>query len=399
MTGARSREGLGRTPLIWLRYAQLGIVAFVIDGYAPTVQLLARDLDIPMALASLHATAFGTGFIVGALVAPALARRATRARSIVIGSAGIALGLGCYLMASHLALTLLGIGLTGAFATLVQSNAFADLSDQPPVVRARLLNEGSALSQIAGVTAPVLVGIASASMFGWRAGLAMAFVLVAGSLIANTLTSRRAAAAPPAAASGEPGPRASFVIVWMGTILVLGIEFATALWAPVWLHDAGGVDLALATASPTFMLLGMVIGRLALSRSPSRISQDALLLGSILLSIAGFFVLWLSPSSISGLAALFVIGLGVGGQFPLSLARLVTASNHRADTAAAASTMALGLAIAAGPAALALAEQLLGLGSAMLLIPAFGVAAIVLVLASSFDLPRNAARTQTRGAS
>lgn len=388
MTDTRFAGTVKRTPVTWLRYAQLGIVAFVIDGYAPTVQLLARDLDIPMGLASLHATAFGAGFIVGALIAPTLARRINRARSILIGSVGIAVGLGCYLLGSHLTITLIGIGLTGVFATLVQSNAFADLSDNPLAVRARLLNEGSALSQIAGLTAPVLVGIASASVLGWRAGLAVAFVLVVGSLTVNAITEHHGAKAQPPIVEGVPRSSDSFVLVWFSTILVLGIEFATALWAPVWLLRAGGVDVALATASPTCMLLGMVISRLVLSRIASRASQDALLIGSVMLSVVGFAALWLGPSLILGLIALFVIGLGVGGQFPLSLARLVTASNHRADTAAAASTFALGLAIAAGPACLALVEQMVGLRAAMLMIPAFGVAAIVLVLASAFDLPR-----------
>lgn len=388
MTDARFAGTVRRTPVTWLRYAQLGIVAFVIDGYAPTVQLLARDLDIPIGLASLHATAFGSGFIVGALIAPALARRISRARSILTGSVGVAVGLGCYLLGGHLAITLIGIGLTGIFATLVQSNAFADLSDNPLAVRARLLNEGSALSQIAGLTAPVLVGIASASVLGWRVGLAVAFVLVVGSLTLNAVTQRRGVQAQPPVVEGLPGSRDSFVIVWFSTILVLGIEFATALWAPVWLLHSGGVDVALATASPTCMLLGMVVSRLVLSRIASRTSQDALLIGSVLLSIVGFVALWLGPSLILGFGALFVIGLGVGGQFPLSLARLVTASNHRADTAAAASTFALGLAIAAGPACLALVEQVVGLRAAMLMIPAFGVAAVVLVLASTFDLPR-----------
>lgn len=381
-----------RAPVTWLRYAQLGIVAFVIDGYAPTIQLLAHDLDIPIGVATLHATAFGIGFIIGALGAPALAHRINRARSIQLGSIGIGVGLSCYLLGSHIALTLIGIGLTGIFATLVQSNAFADLSDRGPAVRARLLHEGSALSQIAGLTAPVIVGTASASVLGWRAGLAMIFALVLGSLVASVITQRRGAGAQQETDDGEPALRASFVIVWLSTILVLGIEFATALWAPVWLHHAGGVDLSLATASPTCMLLGMVIGRLVLSRVGSRTSQDVLLISSVLLSIAGFVVLWLAPSVIVGVGSLFVIGLGVGGQFPLSLARLVTASNHRPDTAAAASTFALGLAIAAGPACLALAEQMLGLQTAMLLIPALGVGAIVLVLASSFGLPRDVRR-------
>lgn len=390
MTDARLAGSARRTPVTWLRYAQLGIVAFLIDGYAPTVQLLARDLDIPVGLASLHATAFGSGFIVGAFLAPALARRINRARSILVGSIGIAVGLGCYLLGGHLAITLIGIGLTGAFATLVQSNSLADLSDNPLAVRARLLNEGSALSQIAGLTAPVLVGIASASMFGWRVGLGVAFVLIAGTLVMHAVTGRRVVESQPAVTESAPVSSSSFAIVWFSTILVMGIEYATALWAPVWLLHSGGVDVALATASPTCMLLGMVVSRLMLSRLAERASQDALLIGSVVLSIAGFAALWLGPSLILGYAALFVIGLGVGGQFPLSLARLVTASNHRPDTAAAASTFALGLAIAAGPACLALVEQLVGLQAAMLMIPAFGVVAIVLVLASTTDLPRAA---------
>lgn len=374
-----------RTAQTWIRYGQLGLVAFLIDGYAPTVRLVAGEIDVPMSIAALHGTAFGVGFIFASLLSARLTRRLGRTRAIGLGSIGVCAGTLMYIASPWLVGTLAGMGIAGFFGTLIQSNAYADLADRHQHVRARVLNEAAALSQLAGVLAPFLIGLASVTLWGWRAGLAVVVLLSTTLAVVETWARRGTAGAgePPA---GTPVPITGrlprgFWTVWAAMAAVLGIEFATAMWAPVWLAAHTDIAPALATASPTFMLLGLFVGRLAVSRLAARFSVDALLLCSVAMSVAGFAVFWSSPSWIVALAGLFVTGLGIAGQFPLSLARLIAVSDDRPDEASAFGTLALGIAIAGGPLVLGAVESAAGVALGLAVVPVFAAVTIVLVLA------------------
>jgi fucose permease len=105
-----------------------------------------------------------------------------------------------------------------------------------------------------------------------------------------------------------------------------------------------------------------------------------LLLASIAVSLAGFVVFWTTPIGWLAVTALGVAGLGIAGQFPLSLARLVAASDDRPDDASASASFALGIAIAGAPPLVGALGGLVGVRLGLLLVPALCVVAAALVL-------------------
>ncbi|WP_066522986.1 MFS transporter [Curtobacterium ammoniigenes] len=368
-----------RTGSTWFRYGQLGLVGFVIDGYAPTVRLVARDLHIPVSLASLHATAFGLGFIVASFVAPRLTARVGRITTGWLGAVGLCLGVGLYLLSPVFAGTLAGIGIAGFSGTLVQSSAYAHLSASHGANSPRAMSEGSAVAQATGMFAPVAVGVASTTVLGWRGGLALDIVLVAllGSA-AWALARRRSGgatrgtdAAPVRSMRTQRAGRlpTRFWGVWASVVVVLGIEFCMSVWAPVDLARRPGIADAVATASPAFMLGGMLIGRVAMGRLTQRWPVDVLMVTSIAVSLIGFGLFWAVPIDWVSVVSLAVAGLGIAGQFPLSLARLVAASDGRHDVASAWGTLALGIAIAGAPALLGVLGAAVGVTTGLLLVP------------------------------
>ena len=380
-----------RTPATWIRYGQLGLVAFLIDGYAPTVQLLARDLQVPMEVASLHGTAFGIGFILASFLSASITRRFGRVRTIQTGALGLCLGTLLYVVSPSVTGTLAGIAIAGCFGTLIQSTAFADLADRHGRWARAALNEGSAVSQAAGIAAPILVAAASASVFGWRVGMAVVFLLAAVLGVAEAAAARSAKKAslikePQTATPQRPGKSTRFSprfwIVWGSMTAVLGIEFAMAMWSPVWLVSQSGLSSAVATSGPALMLGGVLLGRFTVSRMAVRWGADVLLIASILVSACGFILFWWTSIPVIALAALAVVGLGIGGQFPLSLARLIASSAGQADRASALGTLALGLAIAGAPLGLGLLQQGLSLSTAFLLVPALAATSLILVVLS-----------------
>lgn len=397
-----------RTGATWFRYGQLGLVAFVIDGYAPTVRLVARELHIPVSLGSLHATAFGVGFIVASLVAPRLTRAVGRIATGWWGALGLCIGVSLYLLSPVFAGTLTGIGIAGFSGTLVQSSAYAHLSESHGVHSPRAMSEGSAMAQAAGVFAPVAVGVASTTVLGWRGGLALDIVLVA--LLASTAwaSARRTGGSqqPTEAAPdrrlphhGDQSLPARFWGVWVSVVVVLGIEFCMSVWAPVELAHRPGFPDALATASPAFMLGGMLIGRTAMGRLTQRWSVDRLLTASIATSLIGFALFWAVPVEWISVCSLTIAGLGIAGQFPLSLARLVAASGARHDSASAWGSLALGIAIAGAPALLGVIGAAVGVTIGLLLVPVLCAVSGVLVLATPTGVPSARAERQHAGVS
>ncbi|MDH2443411.1 MFS transporter [Amnibacterium sp. CER49] len=373
-----------RTGTTWVRYGQLGLVAFVIDGYAPTVRLIGRDLRVPLALAALHATAFGIGFMLGPFATTWLTARVGRVATAWIGAAGLCAGVLLYLAGGVLPVTMLGIAVAGFGGTLVQSAAFADLAVVHGPNGPRALSEGAAVSQAAGVVAPLAVGAASATVLGWRAAFAVVLALAALLGLLGAVGSRRAATAGDGARQSRPAPirrrlPGRFWGVWCSFAVVLGVEFCLSVWAPV-LLAARHVPDALATASLALMLTGIMVGRLLIGPLTRRLRVDVLLLASIAVSLAGFAVFWTATQGWLAVAALGVAGLGIAGQSPLSLARLVAASDDRPDDASASASFALGIAIAGAPPLVGALGDLVGVRVGLLLVPALGVVAAVLVL-------------------
>ncbi|MBF4616031.1 MFS transporter [Curtobacterium sp. VKM Ac-1376] len=372
-----------RSATTWIRYSQLGLVAFVIDGYAPTVRLVARDLHVSTAVASLHATAFGIGFVLAALGSGGAVRRFGRIRVAWVGVGGLCAGVGLYVTGASIILTLVGIAVAGLAGTLVQSAAYADLADVHGPNSPRALSEGSAVSQVAGIIAPVAVGAASVTVLGWRAGLAVVIVLAGAVSLAAAVRH----CAYPVSSSGRRreghGPRGRmsrrFWGVWASFVLVLGIEFCLSVWAPVELSARGDVGDAVATASPAVMLAGMTVGRVAVGALTRHVSVDVLLLTSIAVCVVGFTVFWIAPSGPVAIAALAVVGLGIAGQFPLSLARLIAVSGGRPDDASAWGSLALGVAIAGAPVLLGFLGNVVGVRGGLLLVPALCVVSGALV--------------------
>jgi len=228
---------------IWLRFTQLGVVVFFMDGYAPTLQFLAGDLRISVAQAAFHSTAYGLGLIAGSLSSNALAPRMRTATTLTVGFAGIVIGAGLFVVSPHMIGTLAGIFIAGAFSAITQACIYADLAESAPGRQAKILSEAPAVSQVAGMLAPVVIGIAAATVLGWRAGIGLTILFGAVfSLVEIGRYRRRDRSAPSTAQirlSSRPEVtrlRAKFWLMWASMITVLGIELSLAVWAPVWMR-------------------------------------------------------------------------------------------------------------------------------------------------------------------
>ena len=81
---------------------------------------------------------------------------------------------------------------------------------------------------------------------------------------------------------------------------------------------------------------GVVVGRIVGSRLARRHSPHRLLALALVVTAAGFAILWPAPSPLQALLGLALLGLGIGNLFPLGLTVTVALAPDRAQLATAA---------------------------------------------------------------
>ena len=101
---------------------------------------------------------------------------------------------------------------------------------------------------------------------------------------------------------------------------------------------------------------------------------------------------WLASTPWLAIAGLVVAGLGLGVQYPLSVARAIAIAPGRTDLAATRVSLAAGIASGCAPFLLGFAADRVGTHTACLIVPALIVAAMGLLAVSDWGLPGGARR-------
>lgn len=240
--------------------------------------------------------------------------------------------------------------------------------------RARFMNLMHAAYGIGAAVGPLAVTAAITIGSSWRwayAGLAaMEAVLVCAWARAHR---RFPPLSPAHSCSTVARPR---LLVWMGLgafFFYTGAEVCVASWAASFLRGPGGLSATLAGVAVFMFWAGLAAGRFG--AAGARLEPDAAVRLGVLGAIAGSAVVWLDAGAAPTLAALALLGAGLGPIFPA----LVNLTPSRLGPQRAMNAVGWQLAAAgaggAGLSALAgVVLERVGLG-------AFGPSVLTLVLA------------------
>lgn len=375
---------ISRDRFTWLAYLLLGYYAYLQAALGPVMPFLRTDLHINHTVGSLHVSAFALGMIVAGMLGDRLARRFGRRRIFWGGAAGMALGAVCLALARTATLTIPAALLMGALGSLLLILIQSTLADRHGAGRAIALTEANVVASICAGLAPVLVGTFQRSGVGWRGALFVSVAVVAllalyGRNIALPVQGLAGRGGHEAATTGGAGrERALPPIFWAYWVLVLfcvAIEWCVVVWSADFLHDAGGLSAVDAASVLGVFFVAEVIGRALGSRMTHRRSSISLLLLALLITLAGFPLLWLAPVAPLRVAGLIVTGLGVANLFPLTLAAATGVSPRNADRASSRIALAAGIAIFTAPLLLGRLADTVGIQHA------FGIIAVLVMLA------------------
>jgi MFS family permease len=228
------------------------------------------------------------------------------------------------------------------------------------------------------VLVPLAIGLGVAVGVGWRLVAVPALLLIGTAAAASW-----GRAARPQGQSPAHGhlPR-TYWLPWSVVALVVCIEFGVLFWAATMVERSTGVSLAEATLTISVFLAGAVLARTAVSFAPAlaRIEPMRMIRASLGLVVFGTLAVWASPSYEVSLAAMLVGGVGLGVLYPVTASVTLATATAQPGLASTRLVLATALALLVSPFVLGVAADLFGVVTAWLLIPAIGIATLLLTL-------------------
>lgn len=377
-----ARTRVVRDRLTLTLYGPYTVWGWLLYSFNPSVPLLGRDLRVSDALVGLHGTAMAAGGLAAAFLAPRAVLWWGRRRAILGALAVVVVGVVGLLTGPALAWTLTAMLVLSLGGNVLISATQVGLALHQGPAASAAISEGNAVGSGVGLLGPLAVGAAVAVGWGWRPGvlvtaaLAVVVVVLVARLPESESLPRRAV---PVVAHGDAAPtrrrRGAAAIMFVGGVVAaVAVENATTYWSTKLVIDRTGAGAGIAAAATAGLVAGMTLIRLIVGPLSLRLAPARLLVAGFLFTVVGWAVLWTTTSTGVALAGLVLAGLGLGVQYPLSIALLLAASPGHSDRAQGDATLWGSLSIGVAPFLLGWLSDQVGMHTAFIAVPLFALA-------------------------
>jgi predicted MFS family arabinose efflux permease len=384
------QEPFVRDRFTWLAYLMLAYFSYLEAGLGPSMPFLRAELGASYTVGGLLISVLAGGIILAGLFGDALAGRWGRQRAFWVGGAGMAVGTLCLTAARQISVALSGVLIMGACGGLLLVMIQATLADRHGPRRVIALTESNIAASVCASLAPLLIGSCQRVGLGWRVALWAG--LFGWLLLGLWFRDERIPDAHPRAGTArqfEGRLPISYWAYWVVVVLCVAVEWSLISWSADFMSSAAGISRVNAVTFVAFFFLAMVVGRVAGSLLTRRVATRTLLVGALLICLAGFPLFWIARVAPLNVTGLFVAGLGVANLYPMTLSIAVSQAPRQSNVASARLGLAVGLATLVGPFVLGwLADQLT-------IERAMGAAGILLVVSLLVTLAANRLTTTT----
>jgi MFS family permease len=386
-TARLERDGVTRTG-----YLILGTWGWFLYGFGALLPQLGADQGISRTQTALHSVALSIGALIAGYFAVPMVRRWRRRGTLLRGNAFMIAG--CLLLAAGGHVT--GITLVAALiigtggSTLVNTINTALLAHHQRHAAAAIA-EGNAMASLFGLVAPLAVGAGLSLGLTWRPSVLITVPLACACLALISRHSGHAAALdeqlPPATRDRRPLP-AAFWPAAAVVVFCVAVEFCMGAWSAQLLHDQTGLSRSLAAAGVSAVVGGMAVGRLAIGRLALVRSPRELLFGAIVLTVAGWAIVWTATVPWLAVLGLLVTGCGMGAHYPVGAAITLELVPAQRDHAAGVISIGVGVAAGGGPFVIGALADATSIHTAFLVVPLFLALAAAMLAISSWMAPR-----------
>ncbi len=364
-------------------YATLCTYTWFLYGVGPALPLFRDEMGTSSAVAGLHSLMLAAGIVLAGLLGVDLGRRWRRygvaRRGVLVFTLAVLLfTAGSLLKGAELFVTLpamLMAGLAGGLALNVSTTV---LQEHNGTLGPARLSQGNAAAAGVGLVTPLAVGAATAAGLTWRAALVLVipFAITAWVLITRHRTVPAYAAVPVGSARFTlRGLPQAYWLATAAVVCAVAIEFCMVTWTPDLLTARTGMSPGTASGAVSAVVGGMAAGRLLVGALARTMAPLGLFLVGVAVTAGGWVFVWVSTNPVAAVVGLFVVGLGVAGQYPLGAAMVMALSGGQPDRAIAVMSIGVGLASGLGPFILGALADEVGVQYAFLVVPALCVAA------------------------
>jgi MFS family permease len=340
---------------------------------------LRDQLRLSGTITALHGSTFGVGMVLAGLFGNHVIARVGRSRVFWGACTGVIVGVCVFCIGQVVALTLLGATISGFSAAGIVMVQPGLLADQHGEHRSAAFAATNAYPPLCGTTLALVIGAAITWNSSWR----ITYVAFSFALFGALVVVGRSATIPPAIQHDvEPAWRlfadSAVRRAWRDVAVSIMVDFPIGVWATVYLKEVGHSSAGLAP------ILGSVFG-LALFSSRVLTPRLSPLIGPALrewclaATGVGALLLWVVPSLPGKVIVLAMLGLTAGPLYSASVDRLYAAAPH-ADTSSVGTLAALasGTAVTTSPLALGVIADVVGLRTAILIVPVIAAVALLI---------------------
>jgi predicted MFS family arabinose efflux permease len=368
---------LKRDSLFWTVAGQATILNFFLGGFGPSQSLLRDEQGTSLTVAGLHGTMMGLAAIIAGLIHPHLNHKYGRRNTSWLGLAIFTIGLPVFALGPSINFTLPAVLFSCVGFNFVILNMVTLLSHHYPQTPDLAVSQSNGINAVGFVIGTVLVGTLASLGLSWRIGLLLcipaAFALYyygKDKIIDNHVSD-----APKQ--SGKLGFR--FWIAWFGFFTTISSEFATSFWSAALLSNRTGATAAFSTLCVAALGTGFGIGRWFIPIWMRKTTLDVRLKTILSIQLISFMLYWLSHNLVFSLIMLLFVGIGISGQFPMTMVRILKLSGDKPDLAMGKSAYAAGLAIALAPFMLGFLGDRIGISKAYLMVPLLIIASFAAI--------------------
>lgn len=363
---------LKRDSLFWTVAGQATILNFFLGGFGPSQSLLRDEQGTSLTVAGLHGTMMGLAAIIAGVIHPHLNHKYGRRNTSWLGLAIFTLGLPFFALGPSIYYTLSAVLFSCVGFNFVILNMVTLLSHHYPETPDLAVSQSNGINAVGFVFGTILVGTLASMGLSWRFGLLLcipaAFALYFYGK--DKIIDNHVADAPKQV--GELGAR--FWIAWFGFFTTISSEFATSFWSAALLSDRTGASAAFSTLCIAALGTGFGIGRWFIPIWMRKTSLDVRLKTILTIQLIAFMLYWISHNLVFSLIMLLFVGIGISGQFPMTMVRILKLSGNKPDLAMGKSAYAAGLAIALAPFMLGFLGDRIGISKAYLMVPVLIIA-------------------------
>ncbi|CAO3422612.1 MFS transporter [Azospirillum doebereinerae] len=363
MTGSANRPATRLATRLSFLVAGFGMAC-----WAPLVPFAKERLGAGDAQLGVLLLCLGVGSLAAMPVTGALTGRLGSRPMILLGGVGLCAALPLLALASSapgLAAALLLFGASLGMIDVAMNIHAVEVerdSSEPLMSGFHGLFSVGGFAGAGGMTLLLWAGLAPFPATVVAALLGLALLAVAGP--------RLLAAKPDSAGGGFARPRGIVLLLASLAALVFLAEGAILDWSALLLTEQGLVGAGGGGVGYMVFSVAMTVGRLFGDRVVSRLGGTRVLAGGGAVTIAGFAVLLLSPSTVPAIGGFLLIGLGASNIVPVLFSATGRQTAMPASLAVAAMTTVGYAGILVGPALMGFVAQGVGLYGAFWLLAA-----------------------------